>query len=50
MGWLSESFSVENRAACGLGSSRRIGNLSGVVPVGIAAAPSLLFGELLGEL
>jgi hypothetical protein len=50
MVWLSESFPVEYRAACVLDSSPCIGDLSGVVPMGIAAPPSLLFDELLGEL
>jgi len=45
----SQGVSVENRTADVLDSGSGIGCISGVVLVGIAAAPTLLFGDLLGQ-
>ncbi len=45
----SHSASVENRTADVLDSGAGVGYISGVVSVGIAAARTLLIGDLLGQ-
>jgi hypothetical protein len=45
----SQGVSVENSTADVLDSGAGIGYISGVVSVGIAAAPTLLFDDLLGQ-